>query len=51
LQLFVAASPGNIPRLNEVTLDGTALGFTLGISALTGVLFGWRLPGSSRAPT
>ncbi|HKS37678.1 MAG TPA: ABC transporter permease [Verrucomicrobiae bacterium] len=40
LQLFVAASPGNIPRLNEVTLDGTALGFTLGISVLTGVLFG-----------
>jgi putative ABC transport system permease protein len=40
LQVFVAASPGNIPRLNEVTLDGTALGFTLGISVLTGVLFG-----------
>jgi len=40
LQLFIAASPGNIPRLNEVTLDGTALGFTLGISVLTGVLFG-----------
>jgi len=40
LQLFVAVGPGNIPRLNEVTLDGTALGFTLGISVLTGVLFG-----------
>jgi putative ABC transport system permease protein len=40
LQLFIAASPDNIPRLNEVTLDGTALGFTLGISVLTGVLFG-----------
>jgi putative ABC transport system permease protein len=47
LQLFIAASPGNIPRLNEVTLDGSALGFTLGISVLTGVLFGlapaWQL--------
>ncbi len=40
LQLFIAVSPGNIPRLSEVTLDGTALGFTLGISVLTGVLFG-----------
>jgi predicted permease len=40
LQLFIAVSPGNIPRLNEVTLDGTALGFTLSISVLTGVLFG-----------
>jgi len=40
LQLFVAVRPGNIPRLNEVTLDGTALGFTLGISVLTGLLFG-----------
>jgi putative ABC transport system permease protein len=40
LQLFIAASPGYVPRLNEVTLDGTALGFTLGVSLLTGVLFG-----------
>lgn len=41
LQLLVAASPGNIPRLNEVTLDITALAFTLGIALLTGVLFGF----------
>jgi putative ABC transport system permease protein len=40
VQLFIAVSPGNIPRLAEVTLDGTALSFTLGISVLTGVLFG-----------
>ncbi|MBI4664434.1 MAG: ABC transporter permease, partial [Verrucomicrobia bacterium] len=40
LELFIAVSPGHIPRLNEVRLDGAALGFTLGISALTGVLFG-----------
>jgi putative ABC transport system permease protein len=40
LQLFIAASPGNIPRLNQVTLDGAALSFTLGISVLTGLLFG-----------
>jgi len=40
LKLFIAAGPSNIPRLNEVTLDVTALGFTLVISLLTGVLFG-----------
>lgn len=40
LQLFVAMSPTNIPRLNTVTLDQTALVFTIGISLLTGLLFG-----------
>ena len=40
VHLFVAASPANIPRLSDVTVDGTALGFTLLISTLTGVLFG-----------
>jgi putative ABC transport system permease protein len=40
LHVFLAASPGNIPRLTEVALDGTALIFTLGLSLLTGVVFG-----------
>jgi len=40
LQLFIAASPANIPRLADVTLDGAALSFTLGISLGTGLLFG-----------
>jgi len=40
VQTFVAVGPGNIPRLDEVTLDRAALGFTLGVSVLTGVLFG-----------
>ena len=40
LHLFVAVSPSNIPRLNEVALDKTALFFTLAISLITGVLFG-----------
>ncbi|HTS29605.1 MAG TPA: ABC transporter permease [Bryobacteraceae bacterium] len=40
LRLFLAVSPGNIPRLNQVTLDLTALTFTLAISVLTGVSFG-----------
>ncbi|HXJ55475.1 MAG TPA: ABC transporter permease [Verrucomicrobiae bacterium] len=40
LHLFVAASPSHIPRLGGLALDGTALAFTLGLSLLTGVLFG-----------
>src|SRR6058998_3650412 len=40
LHLFIALSPGNIPRLSAVTLDGAALSFTLGLAVLTGVLFG-----------
>ena len=40
VRFFVATAPGNIPRLEDVTLDGGALAFTLGISALAGVLFG-----------
>ncbi|HXT38988.1 MAG TPA: ABC transporter permease [Candidatus Angelobacter sp.] len=40
VQIFVAVGPGYIPRLDEVTLDRTALGFTLGVSVFTGVLFG-----------
>ena len=54
LRLFVAVSP-DIPRLGEVALDATALGFTLGLSVLTGVCFGlapaWQLsrPGLNSA--
>jgi putative ABC transport system permease protein len=40
LQLFIAASPGNIPRLAEVAFDGTAFLFTFGSALVTGVLFG-----------
>jgi putative ABC transport system permease protein len=40
LRAFVAAGPGSIPRLAELTLDGTALAFTCGVSLITGVLFG-----------
>lgn len=32
--------PGNLPRLEEVSIDGAALFFTLGIALLSGLLFG-----------
>jgi len=38
--LLVSLSPENIPRLQEVGVDGRALGFTLLVSLLTGVVFG-----------
>jgi putative ABC transport system permease protein len=38
--LLARINPGNIPRLEEITIDLPVLGFTLGVSLLTGVLFG-----------
>jgi putative ABC transport system permease protein len=40
VDLFVALSPGNIPRLDQVKLDGSVVIFALFLSLLTGVLFG-----------
>jgi len=40
LRGFVALAPATLPRLDEVALDARVLGFTLGISAMTGVLCG-----------
>jgi putative ABC transport system permease protein len=37
---LVSLSPADIPRLDEVSVNGTVLAFTLGISALTGLIFG-----------
>jgi putative ABC transport system permease protein len=37
---LLALAPANLPRLNQVNLDARAVGFTLLISVLTGVLFG-----------
>jgi len=40
VKVLVAASPANIPRLAEVSLDGAALCFTVGVAVLTGIVFG-----------
>ena len=32
--------PANIPRLDEIAIDGRVLAFTLGISLVTGIVFG-----------
>ena len=40
LRLLVALAPGNLPRLDEITLDIPVLFFTLGLSVVAGLLFG-----------
>jgi len=40
LSLLEALHPANLPRLGEIELDGTVLGFTLAACLLTGILFG-----------
>lgn len=40
LRLLVAASPGDIPRLGEITIDATVLGVVLAGTLLTAVAFG-----------
>ena len=40
LKLLVGLSPADIPRLEYIRLDGRVLLFTLGLSLLTGLIFG-----------
>jgi putative ABC transport system permease protein len=40
IDLLVALSPHDLPRVKEVTIDLRVLGFTLAVSLLTGILFG-----------
>jgi putative ABC transport system permease protein len=39
-RLLVSLRPGNIPRLTEIVVNSHVLAFALGISVLTGILFG-----------
>jgi predicted permease len=39
LDLLLGLAPRDVPRLDQVRLDGVVLGFAFGVSALTGLLF------------
>jgi len=41
LRLFIAIAANHIPRLQEVRIDSGSLAFTLAVSLLTGLLFGF----------
>ena len=40
VRALVAVAPANLPRLGEIQIDATALGFTLLMTALTSLIFG-----------
>ena len=40
IDLLVSFRPDNLPRIDEITIDGRVVAFTFGVSLLTGVLFG-----------
>ncbi len=40
VRVLVRLDPGDIPRLDGVRIDGAVLAFSLGVSALTGLVFG-----------
>ena len=40
VRVLVALAPGNLPRLDNISIDATVLLFTLAISMLAGLLFG-----------
>jgi predicted permease len=48
ISLFIvrAMNPGNIPRLEDIGINGSVMAFTFGVSLATGILFGlapvWR---------
>jgi len=39
-QMLIALKPQNLPRLDEIGVDLRVFGFTLGVSLLTGLIFG-----------
>jgi len=44
LRVLIALAPSNLPRLNDIGIDGLVLLFTLGVTMVAGLLFGSMLP-------
>ena len=40
VRLLVALGPGSVPRLGEISIDGTVLAFALGVALTTMIVFG-----------
>ena len=40
LKALIAIAPENVPRLNEMSIDASVLAFTIGVSMITGIIFG-----------
>jgi putative ABC transport system permease protein len=40
LRVLIALAPANLPRLSAISIDGSVLLFTLGVSVLSGLVFG-----------
>lgn len=40
INLILALSPGNLPRFDQIRLDGVVVAFALGVSLLTALIFG-----------
>ena len=40
IKVLLAINPPNVPRLDEINIDGRVLGFTLLMAILTGIIFG-----------
>jgi predicted permease len=53
LSALVRLIPQELPRLSQVSVDGTAVAFAVGVSIITGVLFGalpaWRMSNAQPA--
>jgi predicted permease len=44
LRALIALAPSDLPRLNDIGIDGLVLLFTLGVTMLAGLMFGSMLP-------
>jgi predicted permease len=44
LRVLIALAPSDLPRLNDIGIDGPVLLFTLGVTMVAGLLFGSMLP-------